>query len=237
MYSVRTFMRLSIHRLFTYAAASFLMTSVSAHAQWWNPFSPSDYEECAASAAENANNRYALGILLSNCNSEFPARRKPSGGYHYYDSQLSRYFDVSGPKPSASDFAMIEAEKARLANQNRLIREKESQALLQLEVVKWSLACTLPSPLTDFCFERFATVEVKNKSSEIITQISFNVLILHTQPESCAGGAGDTYVVSVNLAPEDSGTLSFRIRSSSFSSSLGTINTGGCLGIENVRIR
>jgi hypothetical protein len=56
---------------------AFLPTA--AVAQWWNPFAPTDYEECAESAAKSAKTNEALKILISTCASKFAGRRKAGG--------------------------------------------------------------------------------------------------------------------------------------------------------------
>jgi ABC transporter substrate binding protein len=43
------------------------LISTNSMAQWWNPFAPSDYEECADSAAREAKTSIALNILLESC--------------------------------------------------------------------------------------------------------------------------------------------------------------------------
>jgi hypothetical protein len=84
-----------------------MFSHVSAIAQWWNPFAPTDYEECAESAARDARSKEALGILLSSCGLKFSGRRKPGGGYSYYDSRQYRYFDIEGPNPTPEEILFI----------------------------------------------------------------------------------------------------------------------------------
>jgi hypothetical protein len=75
----------------------------------WNLFPPMDYEDCAARAAKDVKSKDALSVLLSLCDSEFKGRRKPGGGYAYYNScrgstfDLGRTFDIKGPNPSSDE--------------------------------------------------------------------------------------------------------------------------------------
>ena len=69
----------------------------------WDPFPPTDYEDCAARAAKGAKSKDGLSVLLSICQSEFKGRRKPGGGgYAYYDEPCSDLgaFTISGPNPT-----------------------------------------------------------------------------------------------------------------------------------------
>jgi hypothetical protein len=43
----------------------------------WDPFPPTDYEDCAGRAAKTAKSKDGLSVLLSLCRSEFKGRRKP----------------------------------------------------------------------------------------------------------------------------------------------------------------
>src|ERR1700710_433092 len=61
-----------------------VLTPLRAHAQWWGARGPADFEECADSA-EKAATREAKTAALSECNSKFAGRRKPGGGYTYFD--------------------------------------------------------------------------------------------------------------------------------------------------------
>ncbi len=94
------------------------LSLISNAAPAWSIFSPKDYEECSVQAAKDAKNNDSLRILLDYCDTEFPARRKPEGGYHYYIGKMDRlpdqnygYLDVSGPKLTKSDWTKIKEKK------------------------------------------------------------------------------------------------------------------------------
>jgi hypothetical protein len=45
-----------------------------------------------------------------NCSARFAARRKPGGGYTYYDFMQDRKFDIAGPNPTADERKQIDRE-------------------------------------------------------------------------------------------------------------------------------
>ena len=129
------------------AAGFFLLTPVHAHAQWWKR-APVDFEECA-DAAEKAANKTEKTAALADCNAKFAGRRKPGGGYSYYDFLQDRSFDIAGPNPTPEEQKKIdEAYTAYLARerrsneaaqatarQQREEQEQQARQLLQLQQV------------------------------------------------------------------------------------------------------
>jgi hypothetical protein len=79
-----------------------------AHAQWWRS-APADFEECAE-AAEKASSKEEKASKLSECNAKFAGRRKPAGGYTYFDFMQNRNFDIAGPNPTADEQKKIDEE-------------------------------------------------------------------------------------------------------------------------------
>ena len=57
-------------------------------AQWWS-HAPVDFEECA-DTAEMAATKQAKVSALAECNAKFAGRRKPGGGYTYFDFMQDR---------------------------------------------------------------------------------------------------------------------------------------------------
>jgi hypothetical protein len=124
------------------------LASAPAHADWWSwLFGPKDYEDCAESAARDAKSKEALNVLLFSCNSKFPGRRKPIGGYTFFDSRQNRYFDIAGPNPTSAelaimegqytDYVAIQAENARLQQEEarkRQIEQDRLSAIRELEL-------------------------------------------------------------------------------------------------------
>ncbi|MBR0960872.1 hypothetical protein [Bradyrhizobium japonicum] len=126
------------------AAGFFLLTHTDAEAQWWKR-APVDFEECA-DAAEKAATKSEKTAALADCNAKFAGRRKPGGGYSYYDFLQDRTFDIAGPNPTPEEQKKIdEAYTAYLANQRRSNevaratarqqREQQEQQVQQLQQV------------------------------------------------------------------------------------------------------
>jgi len=94
-------------------AACLILAPTAAQAQWW-PFSPRDYEECAAqverSAEKSGLSKEARATQLAECDAKFAGRRKPGGGYTYYDFMQDRHFDIAGPNPTAEEQKRIDQE-------------------------------------------------------------------------------------------------------------------------------
>lgn len=115
------------------AAAGFLLlTPLHVHAQWWKR-APVDFEECA-DAAEKAANKTEKTAALADCNAKFAGRRKPGGGYSYYDFLQDRTFDIAGPNPTPEEQKRIdESYTAYLANQRRSNEAAQAAARQQRE--------------------------------------------------------------------------------------------------------
>ncbi len=90
-----------------------------AHAQWWGSSGPADFEECA-DTAEKAATKEARTAALSGCNAKFAGRRKPGGGYTYFDFMQNRNFDIAGPNPTPEEQKLIDEQyTVYLENQRR----------------------------------------------------------------------------------------------------------------------
>src|SRR5262245_3941616 len=104
-----------------------------ASAQWWNR-APADFEECAE-AAEKSATKEEKSAALAQCNSKFAGRRKPGGGYAYYDFMQDRSFDIAGPNPTAEEQKHIDEqytvylEKQRRSNIATAFAVKQQQEL------------------------------------------------------------------------------------------------------------
>jgi hypothetical protein len=99
-------------------AACVVLTSARAHAQWWSARGPADFEECA-DAAEKAATREAKTSQLSECHSKFAGRRKPGGGYSYFDFMQNRNFDIAGPNPTPEEQKQIDEQYTAFLDQER----------------------------------------------------------------------------------------------------------------------
>jgi hypothetical protein len=86
----------------------FVLMPVRAHAQWWRS-APADFEECA-DAAEKSKTKEDKTAALAQCNAKFAGRRKPGGGYTYYDFMQDRTFDIAGPNPTPEEQKKIDEQ-------------------------------------------------------------------------------------------------------------------------------
>ena len=86
-------------------------------AQWWSR-APTDFEECA-DAAEKSATKEAKTAALADCNSKFAGRRKPGGGYTYYDFMQDRSFDIAGPNPTPDEQKYIDKQYALYLEKQR----------------------------------------------------------------------------------------------------------------------
>lgn len=103
-----------------------------AQAQWWKR-APVDFEECA-DAAEKAATKAEKTSALADCNAKFAGRRKPGGGYSYYDFLQDRTFDIAGPNPTPEEQKKIDgAYTAYLARERRNNEAAQATARQQRE--------------------------------------------------------------------------------------------------------
>ena len=92
--------------------------SSQATAQWWSR-GPADFEDCADAAEKNPA-KEARAAALSECNAKFAGRRKPGGGYAYFDFMQNRNFDIAGPNPTVEEQRYIDEQYAiYLENERR----------------------------------------------------------------------------------------------------------------------
>jgi hypothetical protein len=98
-----------------------VLTSTHADAGWWSR-APVDFEDCAASAGKKATSAEDKSQRLTACEAKFAGRRKPGGGYTYYDFMQNRHFDIAGPNPTAAEQKYIDEQYADyLKDQRRSI--------------------------------------------------------------------------------------------------------------------
>ena len=90
-------------------AAGLVLQPSRAPAQWWGSRAPADFEACADSA-EKVENKEARSAALSECNAKFAGRRKPGGGYSYFDFMQNRNFDIAGPNPTPEEQKQIDEQ-------------------------------------------------------------------------------------------------------------------------------
>jgi hypothetical protein len=86
-----------------------------------------DYEDCAERMQAQGLPTEELNSALAGCGARFAGRRKPEGGYSYYDFMQDRKFDISGPNPSGDERKAIDREYIGYLEGQR--REAISEAL------------------------------------------------------------------------------------------------------------
>ena len=125
-----------------------------AEAQWWPSKEPVDYEDCVAKGESKATTPDAKSTLQSHCDAKFAGRRKPGGGYSYYDFMQNRSFDIAGPNPTAEELHKIdEAYTAYLDERRRKMiaaafaaKQQQIAALQQQQQQQAIKSPPLPKP-------------------------------------------------------------------------------------------
>jgi len=123
---------------------------VRVSAQWWS-HAPKDFEECADSA-EKLTSKEQKTAALAECNAKFAGRRKPGGGYTYYDFMQDRTFDIAGPNPTPEEQKYIDDQYTiYLENQKRssiaaAFSAKQQQPDQQLQQTSLRTETKVPIP-------------------------------------------------------------------------------------------
>jgi hypothetical protein len=99
-------------------AGCIMLAPARAHAQWWSPRAPADFEECA-DRAEKVTVPAERTSKLSECNAKYAGRRKPGGGYAYFDFMQNRNFDIAGPNPTPEEQKHIDEQYTVYLDQQR----------------------------------------------------------------------------------------------------------------------
>ncbi len=94
-----------------------LLQPARVDAGWWY-HTPKDYEECA-DLAEKAATKEDKTAALAQCNAKFAGRRKPGGGYTYYDFMQNRSFDIAGPNPTPEEQKYIDQQYTLFLDRQR----------------------------------------------------------------------------------------------------------------------
>jgi hypothetical protein len=67
-----------------------------------------DFEECIQQVQATPSTNEERAALTTACNARFAGRRKPGGGYSYYDFMQERNFDIAGPNPTEQERKQID---------------------------------------------------------------------------------------------------------------------------------
>jgi len=87
--------------------------------QWWPSQAAQDYEECSESAGKTASSNDERVLLVAQCDKQFAGRRRPGGGYTYYDFLQNRSFDIAGPNPTPNELKSFDEEYILYLNAQR----------------------------------------------------------------------------------------------------------------------
>lgn len=187
-------------------------------AQWWNPFAPADYEDCIETAANNAKSKAALDILVSACEGKFAGRRRPGGGYTYFDARQGKQFNIAGPNPTAAELKRFDEEYSRyLVEQKQLDRiaaeqkaEEEAaemrreQARIDWELRKQEIAAdwqkrqesaankikiTSSKIECSYCKRFDLTMALQNLSGETISRVAVGWTFIPPDQANCPSGS------------------------------------------------
>jgi len=101
-------------------AGCVMLTPSRVQAQWWSR-APADFEECA-DKAEKAATREERSFQLTECNAKFAGRRKPGGGYTFFDFMQNRSFDIAGPNPTREEQKKIDEQYTAFLDRERQSR-------------------------------------------------------------------------------------------------------------------
>ena len=124
--------------LLSFAAVfGLVLISPRSSAQWWKLSAPRDFEECSENAEKTANSKEMQASLVAECDAKFAGRRKPGGGYTYYDFMQNRHFDIAGPNPTPEELKQIDIQYTKFLDHQRqstmaAASAAEQQARLEL---------------------------------------------------------------------------------------------------------
>jgi hypothetical protein len=154
------------------------LTPLRTHAQWWSLRAPVDFEECA-DLAEKAASKETRASELAGCNAKFAGRRKPGGGYTYFDFMQNRSFDIAGPNPTPEEQKYIDQQYTVFLDKQRRSfiaaaltakqdqQEQQQQALLRNEQQQASLRSektSMPMPPETSVKPKPSAAELKSRA-------------------------------------------------------------------------
>ena len=103
------------------------------------PLVAGDYEACAEQVQAYAVSSAEYSRQITRCGERFAGRRKPGGGYTYFDFMQNRSFDIAGPNPTADERKQIDrsymeflGEQRREAISSNLAKAQADQEQLDL---------------------------------------------------------------------------------------------------------
>jgi hypothetical protein len=221
----------------------------------WDLFGPNDYEECAEEAAIEAKSKKALSVLLSSCDSKFPARRKTGGGYNYCNyidvptnnsTHTQVCIDVDSARVSKSDHTRILEKNALIRSESAASKAIESQRRANLKeslrLISWNLDCQSLLGAENPCNLRGFSADVANDSDSPVSGLGVAIAIT-SREVPCSDPLDENLAFSVSIPPKKQVSFYFDFSNLGYSSSLrartGVLNllradqVGGCMKITS----
>ena len=169
-------------------AAGVVLTPPCAQAQWWSS-KPADFESCA-DTAEKASTKEEKTSRLGDCHSKFAGRRKPGGGYTYFDFMQNRHFDIAGPNPTPEEQKKIDEEYIAYLEQERRSTIAAAFTARQRQVQQVSLKSEVekvPVPRGNPARQQQAAATSEPKSGEVRSgEVRSGDLRSRTRATNCA---------------------------------------------------
>jgi hypothetical protein len=113
----------------------------------WPSHAPQDYEACSERADKAASSKDERASLIAECDKQFIGRRKPGGGYAYYDFLQNRRFDIAGPNPTPKELKSFDEEYLVFLNAQR--RDATTEALAEKQRLRAEPAFQNDQPSAD----------------------------------------------------------------------------------------
>jgi hypothetical protein len=155
-------------------AACVVLAPSHAQAQWWSG-KPADFEDCADRAEKAAKDERVA--KLSECHSKFAGRRKPGGGYTYFDFMQNRHFDIAGPNPTTEEQKHIDEQYIVYLDRERRStiaaafaakqQQQQQQQLQQAQQVQQVQQATLKSETRKVPVPRVSPVKQHAAASDL----------------------------------------------------------------------
>jgi hypothetical protein len=95
-----------------------------------------DYEDCAEQARVHATSDAQYSTQITHCGERFAGRRKPGGGYTYFDFMQDRSFDIAGPNPTEDERKQIDNSYMRFlgAQHEAIIKPQANEVIINPRV-------------------------------------------------------------------------------------------------------
>jgi hypothetical protein len=167
----------------------FAVLPVRAQAQWWSSRTPVDFEECVETGAKASDTQETRASLISQCEAKFAGRRKPGGGYTYFDFMQNRSFDIAGPNPTPEELRKMDEHYTEFLDQRRrqLIADAFAEKQMQAQLASLQQDASppirmppLPKPRIIVDKSRQTAGKPPDKSRQIASQY-----VCDTDPLSC----------------------------------------------------